>query len=56
MKLNFIVWFDIKFDKEMNYNFFLWINLSFILKTKLSILVIKYNLISILIFFNVEKS
>ena len=23
VKLNFVVWFDIKFDKEMNYNFFL---------------------------------
>ena len=33
VKLNFIVWFDIKFDKEMNYNFFL-INLSFTLNTK----------------------
>ena len=22
MKLDFIVWFDIKFDKEKNYNFF----------------------------------
>lgn len=47
VKLNFIVWFDIKFGKEMNYNFFLWTNLSFILNTKLFILVIKYNLILI---------
>ena len=41
MKLNFIVWFDIKFDRERNCNFFLWINLSFALNTKLPILVIK---------------
>ena len=23
VKLDFVVWFDIKFDKETNYNFFL---------------------------------
>ena len=52
VKLNFIVWFDIKFDRERNCNFFLQINLSFALNTKssifkLAILVTKYNLILI---------
>ena len=23
VKLDFIIWFDVKFDKEINYNFFL---------------------------------
>ena len=55
IKLNFVVWFDIKVDKEMNYNFFLWTNLSFILNTKLSILVIKYNLILIPNLFDFKK-
>ena len=41
VKLNFIIWFDIKFDRKKN--FFLWTLLSFALNTKLSILVIKQN-------------
>ena len=56
MKLNFIIWFNIRFDRERDYNFFLWTNLSFALNAKLSILVMKFNLISIPKFFNVKMS
>ena len=54
VKLNFIIWFDIKFNRERNCKFF-WINLSFALNIKLSILIIKYNLILIPNFFNFKK-
>ena len=55
VKLNFIIWFDIKFNRKWNCNFFLWINLSFTLNTKLPILVIKSNLILIPNFFHFKK-